>query len=159
MKTIIENVILSGRFELSDILKKIDTLWIQGDLTDEDKDALVTLARKKATPENSYAPLQDQVNDLFEQVKILTETMNANAKGVAALKEAVEKLGGTVTTEEPEPEEEFKPFKKPQGAHDAYYNGAKVIFEGDKYICIAPEGKPCVWSPAEYPAYWEKVKR
>lgn len=81
MKTIIENVILSGRFELSDILKKIDTLWIQGDLTDEDKDALVTLAREKATPENSYAPLQDQINDLFEQVKILTETMNANAKG------------------------------------------------------------------------------
>lgn len=158
MKTIIENVILSGRFELSDMLRKIDTLWIQGDLTEEEKESLVSLAREKATPENSYAPLQDQIDDLFEQVKNLTEMMNANAKGVAALKEAVEKLGGTVTPEEPEPEEEFKPFKKPTGAHDAYYNGAKVIFEGEKYICTAPEGKPCAWSPVEYPNYWEKVE-
>lgn len=38
MKTIIENVILSGRYELSDMLKKIDTLWIQGELADENKD-------------------------------------------------------------------------------------------------------------------------
>ena len=158
MKTIIENVILSGRFELSDMLRKVDTLWIQGDLTEEEKDALVTLAREKATPENSYAPLQEQVNDLFEQVKILTETMNANAKGVAALKEAVEKLGSTVTPAEPEPEEEFKPFKKPTGAHNAYYAGAKILFDGDKYICVAPQGQPCVWSPVEYPAYWEKVE-
>ena len=107
MKTIIENIILSGRYELSDILKKIDTLWIQGDLTEEEKDALVTLAREKATPENSYAPLQEQIDDLFEKMKILTETMNSNAKDIAALKEAVEKLGATVTPEEPEPEEEY----------------------------------------------------
>ena len=157
MKTIIENIILSGRYELSDILKKIDTLWIQGDLTEEEKDALVTLAREKATPENSYAPLQEQIDDLFEKMKILTETMNSNAKGIAALKEAVEKLGATVTPEEPEPEEEYKPFEKPQGAHDAYYNGAKITYEGDKYICIAPKGRPCVWSPIEYPDYWEKI--
>ena len=55
MKTIIENVILSGRYELSDILKKIDILWVQGALTEE-KDMLVALARKKAKPENSLCP-------------------------------------------------------------------------------------------------------
>ncbi len=69
MKTIIENVILSGRFELSDMLKKIDTLWIQGELTDKDKDVLFRLVQDKATPENSYAPLQ-QMDAIAAKLKI-----------------------------------------------------------------------------------------
>lgn len=157
MKTIIENVILSGRFELSDILKKIDTLWVQGDLTDEDKDALVRLAQDKAVPENSYAPLQQQIDAIAAQLKDLKTTVESNAVGMAALKEAVEKLGGSVQPEEPVPEE-YPAYKQPQGAHDAYYNGDTVTFEGDKYICIAPAGAACVWSPTVYPAYWEKVE-
>lgn len=39
---------------------------------------------------------------------------------------------------------------------DAYHAGDKITFEGAHYICIVPEGVACVWSPAEYPAYWEK---
>ena len=37
-----------------------------------------------------------------------------------------------------------------------YYSGNRVTFEGATYVCIAPEGAVCVWSPAEYPAYWRK---
>ena len=36
-----------------------------------------------------------------------------------------------------------------------YYNGDKCSFEGVNYVCIAPEGATCVWSPKDYPAYWE----
>lgn len=143
MKTIIENVILSGRFELSDILKKIDTLWIQGDLTDEDKDALVKLAQDNATPENSFAPLQDQIDALAAQLNLLKERVAAIEAG---------------TPEQPEPSEEYPEYKQPQGAHDAYHNGDKVTFEGSRYICIAPDGVSCVWSPTVYPNYWEKVE-
>ena len=39
-----------------------------------------------------------------------------------------------------------------------YYNGNGVTFEGKKYDCIAPEGVVCVWSPAEYPTYWQEVE-
>lgn len=45
MKSIIENVILSGRFELNTILKKIDTIWVQGSLTDEERGTYQTCAR------------------------------------------------------------------------------------------------------------------
>lgn len=38
-----------------------------------------------------------------------------------------------------------------------YYNGDKITFEGGKYKCIAPAGVVCVWSPTEYPPYWEMV--
>ena len=142
MKTIIENVILSGRFELSDILKKIDTLWIQGDLTDDEKDMLVKLAQDNATPENSFAPLQDQIDTLATQLNLLKERVAAIEAG---------------TPEQPEPEEEYPAYKQPQGVHDAYYNGDTVTFEGSRYIGIAPDGVACVWSPTVFPAYWEKV--
>jgi hypothetical protein len=35
MYDIIKNVITSGSYELTDILKKIDTIWLQGTLTEE----------------------------------------------------------------------------------------------------------------------------
>ena len=65
MYEIIKSVIEEGRYELSDILKKIDTIWIQGGITEEQKMELVVLAQEKAKPENSYAPIQKQVDTLF----------------------------------------------------------------------------------------------
>lgn len=37
-----------------------------------------------------------------------------------------------------------------------YYRGDKVRFEDVLYTCVAPAGVVCVWSPAEYPAYWQE---
>ena len=50
---------------------------------------------------------------------------------------------------------EWSEFKKPSSADDAYYAGAKITFEGKHYICIAPAGYPCTYSPIEFPTYWE----
>ena len=44
---------------------------------------------------------------------------------------------------------------RPTGAHDAYYNGDKVTYNGKHYVCIAPDGTACVWSPDVYPSYWQ----
>ena len=57
MYDIIKNVITSGSYELTDILKKIDTIWLQGALTEAQRTELIELARANADPENSYAPL------------------------------------------------------------------------------------------------------
>lgn len=45
MYDIIKNVITSGSYELTDILKKIDTIWLQGTLTEEQRTELIDLAR------------------------------------------------------------------------------------------------------------------
>ena len=157
MKTIIENVIATGNFELNDMLRKIDTLWVQGDLTDEERAECIALAQEKAKPENTYAPLQAQIDDAFKKINELIETVNANAQGFSALKEAVEKLGASVVVpDQPQTGEEWPEYVQPQGAHDAYYRGDKITFEGAHYVCVAPEGAACVWSPAAYPAYWEQ---
>ena len=50
MYAIIKSVINSGNFELTDMLSKIDTMWVQGSITDEQRTELTALARDKATP-------------------------------------------------------------------------------------------------------------
>ena len=71
MYSIIKNVIASRRYELGDMLGKIDAIWLQGDLTDEQKSELVELARDNADPAASYAPLQEQIDHAFAQIKAL----------------------------------------------------------------------------------------
>lgn len=146
----IKEVIESSRFELSDMLKKIDTIWLQGDITEEQKTELVKLAQEKANPENSYAPLQEQIDNLFK----ITDTLQTEVK---TLSDKVTKLEGGEIEPEP-PSAEYPEYKQPTGSHDAYYKGDKVTFKGKKYICIAPDDYAVVWNPEEYPAYWQLVE-
>ena len=137
MYEVTKNVILSGSYELTDILAKIDTLWLQGSLTDAERLDLIEMARGKADPSHSFAPLQAQIDALAARVKALED----------AAKPA-----------DPEtPVEEYPAYVQPTGAHDTYHNGDKVTYNGKRYICIAPEGVAVVWSPDTYPAYWQEV--
>lgn len=126
MYNIIKTVLNSGGYDLTAILKKIDALWAQGKLTDAEYEELNSIARGGAKPENSI--------DIFRKLEELE-------KRVIALESGESKK----ETEE-YPEYEIGKW---------YYKGDKVIFEGKNYICIAPEGTVCVWSPKDYPAYWE----
>ena len=36
-----------------------------------------------------------------------------------------------------------------------YYAGDKITYGGTHYVCVAPDGVVCTWSPEEYPAYWD----
>lgn len=149
----LKNYINSGLYDLNGILDKINILWVSNRLIDEEAQALVELARNNANPENSYAPLQKQIDLLFENQKEFSNQ----------LKEIAEKLntligGGEVEpVPEPEPSEEYPEYVNPTGAHDAYYKDDKVTYNGKKYICIAPDGVACVWSPDIYPQYWKEV--
>lgn len=139
MYEIIKTVIESKRYELTDMLKKIDTMWLQGEITEEQKTGLVNLARENAKPENSYSDLQKQIEQAFSEI--------------AALKERVDKLDDT----EPDPEE-YPEYVQPTGSHDAYHKDDKVTYKDKKYICIAPEDVAVVWDPETYPAYWQIVE-
>lgn len=138
MYQIIHDVITSKRYELNDILTKIDTIWLQGDIDDAQKDELVELARANADPEQSYAPLQAQIEQAFAQIKALDARV--------ALLEAGE-------TPEPAPEpDEWPQYVQPTGAHNAYNTGDKVTYNGKHYISTM-DGN--VWNPDAYPAGWE----
>ena len=137
----IVKVIQAGGYNLTDLLHRIDVIYISGKLTDEQREQLYTLARKDANPQDSLAPVLDRL-DILE----------AWRKDVDA--KLAELEGGE--PEPPESGEEWPEYVAPTGAHDAYYNGDKVTFKGEHYTCIAPVGTACVWDPDTYPAYWSK---
>ena len=136
----IKSVIQAGRYELNDMLRKIDTLWVQGDLSDEQREELVDLARESADPAASYAPLQEQIDQAFAQIK--------------ALGDRVAKLeAGEAPEPAPEPEE-WPEWVQPTGAHDCYNTGDKVTYNGQHYVSKINGN---VWSPDAYPSGWEAV--
>ena len=143
MFEIIKNVINTKDFELKDILYKINKMWIESAITEEQKTELDSLARENAVAENSYAPLQEQID-------------NANAR-IDKLEARIEDLENKETGEVTEPEEpvdEYPEYKQPAGAHDCYNTGDKITYNGKKYIC---KMNGCVWAPDVYPAGWEEV--
>lgn len=132
IKPMIESTILSGDYELDKILSSIDLYHIEGSLTDEERRELIDLAREHAKSqykEEDITTIILKLHDLDKRVKALEEG------------------------DEPAPKEypEYQVGKW-------YYNGDGCTFESKKYDCIAPEGVVCVWSPAEYPTYWQEVK-
>lgn len=131
MKTIFEEVIKRGMFDLKGLLKKIDTYNVEGKLTDEERNELYAKARKAANVENSI----DVISKLTELEQRVIKLENAGANDTVT---------GETTADE-------------YVVGKWYYNGDKVTFEGTEYICIAPAGAVCTWSPAEYPAYWDKT--
>ncbi len=138
MYDIIKTVILNKNYVLEDMLYKINKMWIESAITEEQKTELDNLARENANAENSYAPIQEQINQIF----YILDSMDNRIK----------KIEGT---EEPIEPEEYPEYKQPTGAHDAYKKGDKITYKGKKYVCKMDN---CVWSPDTYPQAWEEVK-
>lgn len=147
MYEVVRNVIESKNYELKEMLTKIDTLWVQGSLTEEQRLELIQLARENAMVSNSV-DVMEKLSELDRNVKALEERVKAleDAKSESADEESGETEEGT---EETATYPEYEAGKW-------YRNGDMVSFDGKVYKCIAPEGIVCVWSPADYPAYWEE---
>lgn len=142
MFKIILSTITKGGYKLTEILTKIDTMWVIGKLTDEERNTLIEQARENANPESEYAPLTEQINKAFEQIDALAER-------VAKLE-----TGGGGEEPEPTPTEEYPEYVQPTGAHDAYKVGDKITYNGKHYTC---QMNGCVWNPDEYPQGWKEV--
>jgi hypothetical protein len=127
MYSLVENVIKNSNYNLTEIIRKIDVLWVDDQLTDEERNALLSLARGGAKTENTVDVIA-KLNDLENRVRELEN-------------------GGSI------PKEDIEEYQDGKW----YYKGDKCSFEGANYICVAPDGVVCVWSPSAYPQYWEKA--
>ena len=124
---ILTDVLHSGNFDLGEKLESIQYYQVHGELTLEQMEELVSLARENAKPQ--YDPEKD-----FAQV----------LDRLHALEERVAKLEGTEVVE-----------KYPEYEDDRwYFSGEGVTFEGTKYTCIAKKTK---FSPADKPKDWQEV--
>ena len=127
MKEMFEQVIQMGNYDLKTLLDRIDQYHIEGRLTDEERLDLIMQARKGAEPEYDYA---GEINALWAAVRALQQNVSP-----------------------PTEEDEWPEFVQPTGAGTAYQVGDKITFRGERYICVLAH---CVWSPADYPAGWQK---
>lgn len=130
MKSIFESVIKRGGFDLSGMLKRIDAYHIDGKLTDEERDELYAAARERANAGDSVYVLE-KLQELEQRIKAL---------------EGGQQSSGDSGVDYPD----FVVGKW-------YYADDKITYNGEKYTCTAPDGTVCVWSPTDYPAYWQKV--
>ena len=136
-------VIANRNYQLSDMLSKLSRLWIEDQITEADYDFLVEYARENANP--------DSEGDVLATIRVVQADVKELRDSIASLTDRVAVLeGGEV---EPEPSE-YPEYEVGRW----YYNGDTVSFEGKNYKCIAPAGQVCVWSPKDYPTYWEEVK-
>lgn len=129
MYDIAKNVIHSGNYKLTEMLDKLTTLWMEGQLDDEQRDELTRMAK--------------QSPDARAELDVLKKLEDVDRR-VAAL-EAGEFGGGEA--------EEYPEYV----AGKWYYEGSKITYNGKRYTCIAPAGVVCVWNPDEYAAYWDEV--
>lgn len=120
---------MSATFDLPAMLEKINQHHILGNLTDGERDKLSALARSKADPSgglNVMAILADHDARLRTLEAAKGETSDGTEAAVA----------------------EYVPGKW-------YRKGDRVSYRGAVCVCTAPDGQVCVWSPEEYPEYWE----
>ena len=130
MKTIFENVIERGGYDLTGLLNRIDSYHVMGKLTDAERDELYAKARAGARDALEY-DVKAEIDALWAAVRAL----QGNA--------------GSGATEEAPAES-----VRPSGAHDAYNLGDRVRYGGKVYESII-DGN--VWSPDVYPAGWTEV--
>ena len=158
MYDVIKNVIESGRYELNDMLKKIDTIWIQGDITEEQKKELVMVAQANADPSQSNGKLQEQIEEISKKQIALEETVRALSATVQKIKETVESGGTVVPEPEPQPQEEYPAWEPYNGIPPVKYQvGSKVSHNGKKWESMVANN---VWEPGAFgvdESIWKEI--
>lgn len=132
MKTIFENVIERGGYDLTGLLNRIDSYHVMGKLTDAERDELYAKARAGAR------------NALVYDVKAEIDALWAAVR-------ALQGNSGSTATEEAQAHAEFV---QPTGAHDAYNLGDRVSYNGKVYESVINGN---VWSPDVYPDGWNEI--
>lgn len=136
MKEIIMEVIVSGVYNLADVLRKIDTMWVQSSITDDDRQELIQAAQEHANPSYCYSPLQDQINAAVKRIDKLVSD-------VSVLRATVEKLGGEV--QEPDTPDEWPAWYAWDGVGlSPWQKDSKCTHNGKKWVS---QVKDNVWEP------------
>ena len=138
MKTIFENVIKKGGYDLSAMLDKINTYHIEGKLTDAERNELIALARSAPEAQYDYAI---EIEKLWAAVRALQKNATSD-----------ESLDGSTETDNNDVAE----WHQPTGAHDSYMIDDKILYTDGNVYKSTIDGN--VWSPDVLPSAWELVE-
>lgn len=119
-------VIQSGEYNLSDLIKKIDTLWLKSYLTNDERESLTKLAIEKANPDSGLPSFSERM---------------------AALEKRVSKLEGNSSSGGDSGSSDWPEWVQPTGAHNAYAKGSQVTHNGERYVSKINAN---VWEPGAF---------
>lgn len=146
VKNLFRSVITRGSYDLQQMLQRIDEYHITGRLTDAEHDELIAAARGEATPGMNPT---EEIQRLWAAIRDLTARVTELEGGTAEAPDIGGEGGGDAET--------IPEYVQPTGAHDAYYAGSLVSYNGKVYECVAPAGVACTWSPDVMPGYWREM--
>lgn len=143
-----------GNYDLNALVERIKNFEIRGDIDSDQSNTLLELAREKAKEQDKYGDFQTQIDSMATAIAAINLRLDLIEQKFDAL---CEETGIEIDISVPASSDNIAEFVQPTGAHDAYYTGDKVTFNGRKWVCTAPEGYACTYSPSAYPAYWEDL--
>ena len=114
-----QTLINAGGYDLADLTERIKTIYVMGDLSEEEMKQLLEQAQTNAKPDDSYAPLADRVKAIEEWETTIEERLSKLESG-----------SSTDPGETEEPGDKWPEYKQPTGAHDAYHVGDKITYNG-----------------------------
>ena len=126
MYEIMLRAIRAGGYVMSEMRRRIDIMYAGGRLTEDQHVELIQLAREHVNPAD-HVDVLEKLKELEQRIRSLEQNAGEEMPEDSAA--------------------DYTPGKW-------YYSGDIIRFEEKEYVCIAPEGVVCVWSPTEYPAYW-----
>ena len=147
MYEIIKNIITYEPYNLQDIIKKINTVWVKGDITEEQKEELIRVANEKANPENSSAEYSAQIKYLTEHVTELETKVSEQEKKIQSIIDKLAEEGTDIPEPEPEPEpEELPEWTAWDGIQRPipWQTGSKCTHNGEKWESLVNDN---VWEP------------
>lgn len=148
MYEIFKSVITSKSYNLEQMIKKINTRWVEDALTEEQREELIALAQTNADPSQSNAPLQKQIEEISKKQIALEDTVEKLSATVQKIKETVESGGTVVPDPEPPVTEEYPAWEPYNGIPPVPYQvGSKVTHNGKKWESMVPNN---VWEPGAF---------
>lgn len=151
MYEVLKHVIQSGRFVVNDMTEKINVLWAESRLTDEQRDELLNMMINYLDPSTEAPKLIGRVNTLEAKVK--------------SLEMAVEELRAAIKIDPHEPEDpekavipEWMPY---DGISTNYQYGAVVTHNGKYYYNMLRDVQN-VWEPGSAGVderYWKEITK
>ena len=140
MAVILRNVIKNGGMPLSQVNERIETMYLSGRLTGEERLELTELMHEKASPEN-------EAGDYRALYEALAVKYNELEVRMAAAEQAIEILnGGEVGGEEGGGEPAVPEWQPWDGVSGGYAQG-DVVMHGGRYWVSTYEGAVNVWEP------------
>lgn len=147
MFEIIKNIIENGIFRVNDLTNKIDTLWAESKLSDDERNQLVQMMTDHLNPD-SEAP---ELKELYERLE----------SRVATLEEEVKKLKGKEPGGGEEGTVTVPAWEQWDGISNKYKYGAVVTHNG-KYFLDVLQGMQNTWEPESAGVderYWKEITK